>query len=137
VCEIAEKNIRAAGLSPRLRTQPGDCFADPFPASADCLLFAHFFTIWSEDADRQILQKSFASLPSGGKVIIFNMMQRNDETGPLSAAVGSPYFLTLATGRGMLYTWREYEEWARAAGFSPIERHVLPRDHGAIVGVKP
>jgi len=137
VCEIARRNIGAAGLQDRIDAVAGDCFADPFPAGGDCLLFAHFFTIWSEKKDRWILEKCFDSLPSGGKVIVFNMMQRDDETGPLSAAVGSPYFLTLATGKGMLYRWKEYENWMREAGFIKLQREVLLRDHGAIIGVKP
>lgn len=136
VCEIARKNIAAAGLSDRLDAVAGECFADPFPAGADCLLFAHFFTIWSEQRDRELLKKCFDFLPSGGQVIIFNMMQHDDETGPLSAAVGSPYFLTLATGEGMLYTWSEYESWMRDAGFAEVSRHRLLRDHGLIVGKK-
>lgn len=137
VCEIARKNIASAGLSGRLDAQPGECFADPFPRDADCLMFAHFFTIWGEEKDRQLLKKCYDSLPSGGKVIIFNMMQHDDESGPMSAAVGSPYFLTLATGVGMLYTWNEYESWMKDAGFNPVERHKLLRDHGLIVGTKP
>ncbi len=76
------------------------------------------------------------SHPTGGKVIIFNMMQRDDESGPLSAAVGSPYFLTLATGTGMLYTWHEYETWMRDAGFKNVHRRRLLRDHGLITGTK-
>ena len=137
VCEIARRNIAAAGLSDRLDAVPGECFADPFPKDADCLLFAHFFTIWSEKQDRELFEKCYRSLPSGGQVAIFNMMQHDDESGPFSAAVGSPYFLTLATGAGMLYTWHEYESWMRDAGFSDVRRHKLLRDHGLIVGRKP
>jgi ubiquinone/menaquinone biosynthesis C-methylase UbiE len=137
VCNIARQNIDASGLANRVDAVPGDCFADPYPADADCLLFAHFFTIWSEKKDRWILKKCFDSLPSGGRVIVFNMMQRDDETGPLSAAIGSPYFLTLATGEGMLYTWNEYENWMCEAGFTNVQREVLLRDHGAIIGTKP
>lgn len=136
VCEIARKNIAAHGLTARLGAVAGECFSDPFPKDADCLMFAHFFTIWGEKKDRELLKKCHDSLPSGGKVIIFNMMQHDDETGPLSAAVGSPYFLSLATGLGMLYTWREYESWLRDAGFQSIQRHKLLRDHGLIVGTK-
>jgi cyclopropane fatty-acyl-phospholipid synthase-like methyltransferase len=136
VCEIARKNIAASGMADRLDAIPGECFADPFPEDADCLLFAHFFTIWGEEKDRALLKKCYESLPSGGKVIIFNMMQRDDETGPFSAAVGSPYFLSLATGTGMLYCWREYESWMRSAGFRNVKRHKLLRDHGLIVGMK-
>jgi precorrin-6B methylase 2 len=136
VCEIARKNIAASELAGRLDAVPGECFADPFPKDADCLMFCHFFTIWGEAKDRELLRKCHDSLPPGGKAIIFNMMQHDDETGPLSAAVGSPYFLSLATGLGMLYTWREYETWMRDAGFRSVQRHKLLRDHGLIVGTK-
>ncbi len=137
VCEIARKNIARQGLSARLATVPGECFADEFPADADALMFCHFFTIWGERKDRELLEKCYRALPSGGKVIIFNMMQHDDESGPASAAVGSPYFLALATGTGMLYTWNEYETWMREAGFASVRRHRLLRDHGLIIGAKP
>lgn len=136
VCEIAAKNIRKYGMSDRIRTQPGDCFEDELPMGADCFLFAHFFTIWSKERGLSLLRKCFSALPPGGQVIVFNMMQNDDGTGPLSAAVGSPYFLTLATGEGMLYKWCDYESWMKEAGFSSVRRIFLPRDHGAIVGTK-
>jgi cyclopropane fatty-acyl-phospholipid synthase-like methyltransferase len=136
VCQIARENIEQAGLADRLDAVPGNCFTDPFPRGIDCLLFAHFFTIWSEEQNRSLLKKAHDALPPGGSVLIFNMMQSDDETGPLSAALGSPYFLTLATGEGMLYTWREYETWMRDAGFARVSKQALPRDHGVIIGVK-
>lgn len=136
VCQLARKNIERAGLAERLNAVPGDCFADPFPKGTDCLLFAHFFTIWSEEKDRLLLKKAYDALPSGGSVLVFNMMQSNDETGPLSAALGSPYFLALATGEGMLYTWNEYETWMKDAGFATVKKQELPRDHGIIIGIK-
>ncbi|MCC7402867.1 MAG: methyltransferase domain-containing protein [Bdellovibrionales bacterium] len=133
---IAEQNVRQQGFEAQVKITPGDCFGDPFPSSADALLFCHFFTIWGEQRDRQLLAKCYASLPKGGRVIIFNMMQRNDERGPLSAAIGSPYFLSIATGAGMLYTWKEYQQWMREAGFARTETLRLPRDHGVIIGIK-
>ena len=136
VCQIARSNIAQAGMADRCGAIEGDAFNTPFPADADALLFAHFFTIWGEEKDRQLLRKCYETLPAGGKVIIFNMMQHDDESGPFSAAVGSPYFLTLATGLGMLYTWSEYERWMREAGFAEVKRHRLLRDHGLIVGTK-
>ena len=136
VCQLARKNIERAGLADRLDAVPGDCFADPFPQGTDCLLFAHFFTIWSEEKDRLLLKKAYDALPPGGSVLVFNMMQSDDETGPLSAALGSPYFLTLATGEGMLYTWQEYEIWMKEVGFTTVKKKELPRDHGVIIGIK-
>lgn len=136
VCALAEANIRKNGLSARLRAVAGDCFKDDFPQGTDAILFAHFMTIWSEEKNRALLRKAYQALPPGGAVIIFNMMQYDDQTGPLSAAAGSPYFLTLATGEGMLYTWSEYESWVREAGFRKVSKRKLIRDHGIIVGIK-
>lgn len=136
VCEIARENIQKSGLANRLSAIVGNCFVDPFPKEADCLMFAHFFTIWSESNNYRLLRKCFESLPEGGSVILFNMMQSNRENGPLSAAMGSPYFLTLASGEGMIYTWKEYEQWMREAGFSQVKKIELPTDHGIIIGVK-
>ena len=112
-CSIADENLETNGLSHRLNTIPGNCFKDEFPKHADSFLFSHFFTIWSPDKDKFLLKKAYQALPKGGRVIVFNMMQKDDETGPLSAAVGSPYFLSLATGEGMLYTSKEYETWMK------------------------
>jgi hypothetical protein len=136
VAKIARDQLSAQPNANRLGAIEGNCFEDALPQDADCFLLAHFCTIWSPQRNRQLLMKCFDALPSGGRVIVFNMMQHNDETGPLSAAVGSPYFLTIATGEGMLYTWNEYEQWARQAGFNNVKQVKLPRDHGAIVAIK-
>jgi cyclopropane fatty-acyl-phospholipid synthase-like methyltransferase len=136
VCEIAQQHIAKEGLTQRLSAWAGNCFTDPFPPGADTILLAHFCTIWSEERNQQLLRKCFEALPSGGSVIIFNMMQRDTEDGPFGAAMGSPYFLTLATGEGMLYTWREYQEWLRNAGFRSVQTGALPREHGLIIGTK-
>jgi len=136
VCAIARAHIAQAGMEGRVDAATGDCFEDDFPKGADCILFAHFMTIWSEEKNRSLLRKAFEALPRGGAAMIFNMMQRDDRTGPLSAAMGSPYFLTLATGEGMLYTWSEYETWMKEAGFATVIRRQLVRDHGIILGLK-
>ena len=136
VYPIAEKKINESGLQDRLHVIPGNCFEDDFPTNVDCFLFCHFCTIWSEKNNKVLFKKAFDALPKNGKIIIFNMMQNNDESGPLTAALGSPYFLTIATGEGMLYTWAEYEQWMRESGFSKIKVIQLPQDHGAIIGIK-
>lgn len=136
VCPITEKKIKESGFDDKLSAIPGNCFEDAFPKGADCFLFSHFCTIWSEAKNKLLFRKAYEALPKGGKVIIFNMMQENDETGPLSTALGSPYFLTIATGEGMLYTWSEYEKWLSDSGFGEIQTFRLQQDHGAIIGIK-
>lgn len=136
VCKIANKNIKEKGMSDRVFAVPGNCFTDPFPPGATAIMFAHFFTIWGEKKDRELLKKCFDALPPGGQVIIFNMMQNDDETGPIGPAIGSPYFLGIASGLGMLYTWKEYESWILEAGFRRVKKYKLQFDHGIIVGFK-
>lgn len=137
VVDIAEKNIKKQSGTDRVAILAGNCFQDPFPKNADAFLFCHFFTMWSREKDTLLLKKAFEALPSGGRAIIYNMMQHNEETGPFSAAIGSPYFLTLASGEGMLYTWNDYISFFKEAGFVNITTEKLPVDHGIIVGIKP
>lgn len=134
--EISVNHIEKQGFKQRIGFIVGDCFKDPFPKEVDMILFSHFFTIWSEERSTQLLKKCYEALPSGGKVVIFNMMQNDSEDGPLTAAYGSPYFLTIATGEGMLYCWKDYEQWFRNAGFMNIQKITLPINHGIIIGTK-
>lgn len=136
VCDLARHNIAEHGLGERLSAVAGNIFETPLPAGADCILFCHFFTIWSGEENRRLLQRAYDALPKGGRAMIFNMMQNNNRRGPASAAVGSPYFLTLATGRGMLYCWDDYKQFFHEAGFADVQSIRLPRDHGVIVGIK-
>jgi len=135
VCEIARANIDAAGLTGRVDTHVGDFRRDPFPNGADGILFCHMFTIWSIENDKQILRQCKDALLPGGAVMIFNMMGDNDDTGPLATALGSPYFLAIATGEGMLHAWTDYEDAMLDVGFARTERvDTLPLSHGLIVG---
>lgn len=136
VCQRAEENILNARLSDRIGTCPGDFFETDFPAGVDGILFGHMMTIWSPEKDTALLRRAYDALPVGGKVIIFNMMAYDDDTGPMTAALGSPYFLSIATGQGMMYSWADYEHFLADAGFKQSFRQVLPRDHGVLIGVK-
>ncbi len=136
VCALAEDSIRRAGMEQRVDTQAGDFFLDPLPPDTDAVLLAHIMTIWSPEQNVALLRRICAQLAPGGRVFIFNMMASDSGDGPLTAALGSPYFLSIATGKGMLYSWSEYERWVLDAGFGRTERVELPRDHGVIVGMK-
>jgi precorrin-6B methylase 2 len=136
VCELANKNIEAAGLKGRVNTYPGDFFETEFPDGIDAIIYSHMLTIWSLETNTALLRRSWDALPEGGKLFIFNMMASDDDIGPIAATLGSPYFLTIATGEGMLYSWKDYEGCLADAGFEQTQRHELPRNHGLLVGVK-
>ena len=65
------------------------------------------------------------------------MMADDDESGPISTALGSPYFLAIATGEGMLYSWKDYESWLAGSGFAQVVRvDDLPLEHGLLLATK-
>lgn len=138
VCNHARQNIARAGMSDRVGTWVGNFFDTPFPPDADCIVYCHILTIWSMDKNRALLKRTYDALPEGGAVVIFNMMGGDDDCGPLSTALGSPYFLAIATGEGMLHPWNDYETVLKEAGFTKTLRldKGLPIDHGVLVGTK-
>lgn len=137
VCQIATEKIAAAGMSGRVSTWVGNFLDDPFPPAVDAILFSHIFTIWSMQRNLELLRKCWQALPAQGAVVLFNMMGDDDDTGPLSTALGSPYFLAIATGEGMLHAWKDYEQAMRSAGFSSLTRvGGLPLNHGLLVAHK-
>lgn len=138
VCAHARQNIAAAGMADRVDTWEGSFFDTPFPPDTDCVVYCHILTIWSMEKNRALLKRTFDALPEGGAVVIFNMMADDDDRGPLSTALGSPYFLAIATGEGMLHPWKDYEAALRDAGFRQTVRldTGLPIDHGILVGIK-
>lgn len=137
VGEIARKNIHEEGLDDRIDVHVGNFLTDPFPEHVDAVIFNHILVIWSEQRNRELLRKSYEALPPGGTVFIYSMICQDDDMGPLSAAFGSTYFLTMASGEGMLYRWKDYEAWLKDAGFSRVERiEGLPLHHGLVIGIK-
>lgn len=136
VCERAKENIVGAGFESRIDTHPGNFFERDFPEGIDAILFAHMMPIWTPERDTLLLRRAYDALPEGGRVIIFSMMADDDEAGPVSVTLGSPYFLSIATGQGRMYAWKDYEKFLSDAGFKQTLRMELPKQHGVLVGIK-
>ncbi|WP_202919300.1 methyltransferase [Saccharothrix deserti] len=138
VAKTANERLAAAGLDDRVRAVGLDAFSDEFPTGADCVLFSHFLEIWSAEGIRKLLQKASRAVGDGAGIFIVTPFQDDDETGPAHAAELSAYFHAVASGEGMVYTPREYEEWMSEAGFTPTGRTPVGEliNHIAISGVK-
>jgi len=116
VTEIAADKIAAAGLSDRIGTVSGDFFADAaFPAGHDVILLSMIMHGWSEAKNREILRKCHAALPSGGAVIVSELLVNDAKTGPAPAALMSLNMLIETEGRN--YTPAEYAALLDEAGF--------------------
>jgi hypothetical protein len=138
VAEIAAGKIKEAGLSERIGTAGGDFFTDPtFPAEHDVVLLSMIMHDWNEEHDREILRKCWETLPSGGEVIISELLVNDEKTGPPPAALMSLNMLIETEGRN--YTAAEYRDWLSQLGFRDIRvvQFDAPGANGAVIGRKP
>lgn len=138
VADIAERNVKDAGLGDRITVTPGDFFTDAsFPLGHDLHLFSMIMHDWNDERDQLLLRKSFEALEPGGAVVICELLVDDDKTGPVPAALMSLNMLIECEGRN--YTAAEYTNWLTEIGF--IEPHVTPLDapgaNGIVTAHKP
>ncbi|MFI5940842.1 methyltransferase [Streptomyces uncialis] len=136
--EVAERNIREAGLSDRVETHAADIFTGAYPGGHDCVLFAHQLVIWSPEQNVTLLRKAYEAVEPGGRVLVFNAFSDDDGTGPLYAALDNVYFTTLPFRHSTIYRWAQVEGWLREAGFTEVGRTVSAgwTPHGVVGGVR-
>lgn len=140
VCPSATAHTARAGLQERITAVPGDFLAEPvLPGGHDLILLSMILHDWDEATGRALLAKCRAALPSGGAVIISELMVDDDRTGPRAAALMNLNMLVETVG-GQNYTAAEYERWLREAGFGQVRRIPLRSAPGAnqiIIATRP
>jgi 3-hydroxy-5-methyl-1-naphthoate 3-O-methyltransferase len=72
-----------------------------------------------------ILDKVAAALPTGGTIMISELLMDDDGSGPASAAMFNLLML-VETERGANYTGAEYESWLRQVGCTRVNRVPVP-----------
>lgn len=118
VCQVATEFAAQYSLSDRLHTQTGDWWQDPFP-SADLHFYADIYHDWTPEKCLFLTKKSFESLPSGGRIILHEMLYNDEKTGPASTAAYSVAMLLWTEGQQ--YSGREMTAMLTEAGFTDIE----------------
>jgi hypothetical protein len=136
VVAIAAGKIAEAGSTDRIETVGGSFF-EHLPGDHDVHLLSMILHDWDEAKDRALLRRSFEALPSGGAVVISELLVNDEKTGPAPAALMSLNMLIETEGRN--YTPAEYSSWLEDAGFRHIETvwFEAPAANGAVIGRKP
>ena len=130
VLKVAREMAEQYGVADRLECVPGDMFVDPAP-SADVVLLSNILHDWDEPECRTLVERCVAALPSGGQLLIHDVLLSDDHSGPLPIAFYSAALFTLTEGRA--YSAREFQSWLMAAGLEllPITPTLV---HCAVVG---
>ena len=138
VADIAAAKVKEAGLAKRIETVTGDFFADSaLPGGHDTILLSMIMHDWAEDRCRAILRKCWDALPSGGQIIIAELLVNDARTGPPAAALMSLNMLIETEGRN--YTPAEYGAWLGDLGFQDVRTvwFEAAGANGAVIGRKP
>jgi 3-hydroxy-5-methyl-1-naphthoate 3-O-methyltransferase len=119
ICTEADGYIAAAKISDRVKTHPLNMFTQQWPKGYDAHFFSNIFHDWSDETCRMLARKSFEALPSGGRILLHEILMNDDDCGPWAAAAFS--LLMLIGTKGRQYSLPELRQFLESAGFTDIE----------------
>lgn len=125
VLAVAEENAQAAGVSDRHHKITGSAFDVDFGEGYDVVLLTNFLHHFDPATNETLLRKVHAALKPGGRAVTLEFVPNADRVSPPTAAVFSLTML-VSTASGDAYTFAEYDEMFRNAGFASSELHELP-----------
>ncbi|HTY93101.1 MAG TPA: methyltransferase [Steroidobacteraceae bacterium] len=119
VCAAADRYIGASGIGPRVRTETLNMFTQPWPTGHDAHFLSNILHDWSDETCRLLVKKSFDALPSGGRIVLHEMLMDDDGCGPVPTAAFA--MLMLLGTRGRQYSLAELRGFLEPAGFRDID----------------
>lgn len=119
MADEADSYVTRAGLTGRVQTAAVNMFTQDWPTGHDAHFFSNVFHDWSEETNRLMAQKSFAALPSGGHILLNEILMDDDYTGPWEAAAFS--LLMLIGTLGKQYSLPEFRAILESAGFVDVQ----------------
>lgn len=114
----AGQYVERAGLAGRITLAGVNMFEEDWPTGHQAHFFANIFHDWSEETNAILAAKSFAALPSGGRIYLSEILVDDAEDGPWHAAAFSLMMLTGTLGKQ--YTLPEFAAILEAAGFVDV-----------------
>ena len=119
MADEAARYVSAAGLAGKVALHPVNMFTADWPEGYEAHFFANIFHDWSEETNAIIAAKSFAALPSGGRIFLSEILTDDAGTGPFNAAAFSLMMLTGTLGKQ--YTLPELAAILEGAGFAEVQ----------------
>jgi predicted O-methyltransferase YrrM len=133
VLKVTAEMAAAYGVADRLTCLAGDMFKDALP-SCDAILLSNVLHDWDIPQCRDLIRRSAAALPSGGKLLVHDVFLADTLDGPLPIALYSAALFTLTEGRA--YSASEYRAWLTECGLTSAK--VIPTliHCGVLIGTK-
>ena len=119
----------------RLHTLPKDMFKDNWPEpndGYDAIFFSNILHDWSMETCRELLQKSFKALPSGGELLLHEMLLDSNEITPACFSIHMAVYT-----RGQQFFFEELKDMAEDAGFVDLRNSPTHGYYSIISAKKP
>ena len=131
---VARRSIERRGLSAKVDVLAGDMLAAEFPTGCDAHLISNVLHDWDEPVVKQLLEKSFRSLPPGGMLVIHDAHLNESKTGPLPVAKYSA--LLMHSTEGKCYSVGEIGGYLREIGFEAMQFTPTEADRSVVTARK-
>lgn len=125
VLRVARENARSAGVESRYTTVAGSAFDVDHGLEFGLVLLPNFLHHFDPDACVRLLKRLHAALLPKGRVVTVEFVPNEDRVSPPGVAVFSLTMLA-TTPHGNAYTFRQYEQMFRQAGFRRSQMRPLP-----------
>jgi precorrin-6B methylase 2 len=134
VAPIAQENIDGMQLGDRVSIQSGDFFQDSMP-QADVITMGNILHDWGLEEKKQLIKKAYDALPKGGAlVVIENIIDDNREKNAFGLMMSLN--MLIETDSGFDYSFAEFNEWAKEAGFQETSIMLLTGPSSAAIAIK-
>jgi SAM-dependent methyltransferase len=125
VLPFARARAEREGVADRFHELPGSAFDVDFGEGYDIVLVPNFFHHFDKPTNERLMRKIYGALKAGGRCVTPEFVPDESRVSPPQAAA-FPLIMLGTTQAGDAYTFAEYEEMFRNAGFSRSELHQGP-----------
>ncbi|NOX86221.1 MAG: methyltransferase [Chlorobi bacterium] len=134
VSPIAEKILKKMGVADKVSVVSGDFFTDDFP-EADIITMGNILHDWGTSDKKMLIKKAYDALPEGGAlVVIENIIDDNRSENAFGLLMSLN--MLIETGEGFDFTGKDFDGWAKEAGFSDTWIIPLTGPTSAAIAVK-
>jgi len=125
VLEVAKEHAEKAGVANRYTARPGSAFEAELGVDYDLVLLTNIFHHFDQDTCVRLMKRVHEALKPEGKAATLEFVPNEDRVSPPREAMFSLIMLA-GTDTGDAYTFSEYQEMFRKAGFAQTSLHPVP-----------
>jgi len=120
VLDVARRKVAEHGVSERASFLSGDFYSVPIEAGAyDIVVLGHICRTEGADGTRRLIDRAFEALrPEGLLVLADYFLDPERKLNPHAALMGTT--MMASTVNGTVFTYGQFSEWIRAAGFESV-----------------